>query len=79
MFGRGDEPAAQLSAPRPAHKRIGGFWRSSQQDLMREGDFLAGASVTVRGDVRWRSLVRAGTPTRQERCASLRDQPAAGS
>jgi len=22
MFGRGDEPAAQLSAPRPAHKRI---------------------------------------------------------
>ena len=24
---------------------------------------------------RWRALVRAGTPARQERCASLRDQP----
>jgi len=34
--------------------------------------------LSVAGSGRWRALVRAGMPTRQGRCASLRDRPAAG-
>jgi hypothetical protein len=46
----GSVDAAEVAAVEPVPVTIvrragGGFWRSSQQDLMRGGDFLAGASV----------------------------------
>ena len=60
----------------PCRLRFGGFWRLSQHMPVASGSLVvssvAGSGV---GGGRW---IRAGMPTRQGRCASLRDRPAVG-
>lgn len=49
---------------------------SRRNTSRRERNRSSVLSVAASG--RWRALVRAGMPTRQGRCASLRGRPAAG-